>query len=140
MVIDTGIMTLDISIIEYIEKIVDSEQGYGVKIVFLPDLKKLNRFVYFGKIREYRLGQWSDQNNIDAPRRAYSIIYSDGSATAFTKALISNKIEDLNSYIYYDHEVKRFYDEFLNPMNLQTDLIKRDQFYDKIFKAMVGEE
>jgi len=136
MIIDTGIMTLDVSIVDYIEKVVDAEQGFGVKIVFLPEFKKVNRFVYFGKVKEYRMGEYIDSNKMKKTSGAYSIINSDGSATVHTQAFFLNANHNLDSISFSQSDFNEF---FLNPMNLQTDFVKREQFYDKIFKAMTDE-
>jgi hypothetical protein len=47
MIIDTGRMTLEISIVEYIEKVEDEKKDYGVKIVFLAETNKEPKVVYF---------------------------------------------------------------------------------------------
>jgi hypothetical protein len=134
MIIDLGVMTLDIDIVDYIEKVEDLDQGYGIKIAFTAESSRNPRFYYFGKIKEYRPGLWSSDKKLDTEYNGYSIIFSDGLAEAVTEAVVDNEIIYLNAF---NHRAYLSYIEnLIEPLNQNTDLKKRDLTYNLILREI----
>jgi hypothetical protein len=90
MILDTGLFSLNLELVDYIEKIDDREQGYGIKIVFLQETKKAPKIHFFGLIKEYRPGEWEDDNKCRIPNRCVSIIFINGNVELMHSYAIPN--------------------------------------------------
>jgi hypothetical protein len=155
MVFDTGLFSLNLALVDYIEKIEDKEQGYGIKIVFLAETQKAPKIVFFGSVKEFRPGEWETEHKCTNPNRFVSIFSNSGTVEYMESFAIPNfKESGISKMIVLKDDypndpwytsIDKINDSSCNRLslfaqyymkNLQTDLMKRDEFYKMLIDQM----